>query len=117
MENFVHHIEHREIAGGGKREVVTAVQQRDKEAIVAALDALDRTLTPDWPDNTHQVEEQGEDVEQFLKVLEQGGRAEMYIYLGDGGISRLMVKAEGDLVDMWVTNVSSNKVKQRFEQL
>lgn len=117
MKNFDSHPEHREPSRGYKQKIIEAIQQQDKETPLTALEEINKALTGDSQlfDDSGGIDEK--EVTQFLATLQETGSADAYIYLGDGGVSRLVLKADDDNVEIFLGDVSSDKVKQKFDEL
>lgn len=118
MGEIPQNFESRESNVGIKQNIIAAVEARDKEALFKALAAASKFLTDNWfGGDEDALRQQDQELSKFFSELEQKGEAHVKIYIGDGGISRLIIWVEDNQITIEPSPVSSDKVKKRWEEL
>lgn len=101
--------------------VIEAIKSNNVETLFNILADIDQQLTG-YRLGAHGC---GEGLSQLKKELEEFFKevnelkyhANIVFYLGDSGISRLIIDAKGEKIKIFLTSNSSNEVKQKFEEL
>lgn len=121
MEKIPENFESHELKVDIKQNIIAAIEARDKEALFRALAMASNFLTGNWFGGKMEdiIRVHDIDVDNFFNELEQKGNVlkSLLIYLGDGGISRLVIRAENNQVTVEPSPVSSDKVKKIWEEL
>ena len=103
--------------------LISAVLSGDGKRVFETLQRLDRVLTgafcgafAERPDGS--IEQVRGEIRDFLRVLETSDRREVLItYLGDGGLSRLVIESCDRMVALRLTSNSSRLAKKNWAKL
>lgn len=104
---------------GLKERVTMAIQRGDCEALVAALADLNTALTGNLaadfaPQNAGQLRA---DLTAFLERAKHGS-SDHVVYLGDGGLSRVILEVDGaDVICDFTSNMTDTTAKERWDAL
>lgn len=104
-----------------KEWLIAAITTKDAKLLTRALEGINAWLTFDsLPFDPKLIEnESRRDIDQFIRSLEhtQGTLGEAYIYLGDGGVSRLVILVRDGKLTVNTGNgrTTSSKVAQRWD--
>ena len=121
MDNVSSKIEHQELKGGYKQKVIEAVKSRNVDQLVSALQSINQTLT--GLETGHFSAGAGiaglrKEIADFFQEAERYGDASVVVYLGDGGLSRLVLTIEEkENVGIKLTDNSTDKVKDAWKEL
>jgi predicted AlkP superfamily phosphohydrolase/phosphomutase len=109
-----------EVESNLKQKIIEAVLAEDIEQLIRAIETMNTYLTGDSKLGVpNQISSQEDDLKKFLKSFKksEGKWARAYIYLGDGGVSRLSIYVEDQNISLAVSSVSTERVKEKWAQL
>ena len=99
--------------------ITEAIASQDKQKLYATFCEINNILTGG---NSGDFQD-GVSAKQFLRDIEkflsgsQKGFASLRAYLGDGGISRLILQIDEENLSLDISPVSSDKVKKKWDEL
>lgn len=112
-------IERQESIGGYKQRIIDALNSRNIDGLIEALKDTNMALTGlELGHFTESgIDELREQVIIFFQQAEGDGRADLIVYLGDSGLSRIALHAAGGRSTVELTNNSTKQVKDKWEKL
>jgi len=100
-----------------KQTIITAVENRDKEGLVEALQEVNELFTRPGRATGELLLHLIHFVEEFLEELERkDGRGSQIFYINDGGISRLQIDTLTGSVRLELTASSDDKLKAEWNK-
>ncbi|MFC1678166.1 hypothetical protein ACFLZ9_00335 [Patescibacteria group bacterium] len=112
-------IEKTEINTGFSQKLTEAIRSKDKIQIIKVLKEINQNLT--GLEAGHFSDGQGlselnREVDEFFEYIKKHNHGYLKVYLGDGGLSRLVISVEEDgEIDIEVSRNSTDKVRKAWE--
>lgn len=110
----------KEAAPNLKQKIIDAIHANDIKQLIQAVEEMNTYLTSHSKLGVpNQITSQEGDFEDFFATLKRmnGKSARAYIYLGDGGGSRLMITVNEGKIFLGVSSVSTDEVKEKWAKL
>ena len=104
-----------------KQKITEAILAGDLEQLIQAIEGINIYLIGSLTNNdVNQIRGQSDVLEKFLNSFKSsnGEYAVAHIYLGDGGISRLVIRANNQEIIIGISDrISTKEVKEKWERL
>jgi len=103
-----------------RERIIKAIKSGDSENLFSVLEETDKALTDNLSNGSFTpsvIGELKEKIKEFLKDVKEGGNADLEIYLGDGGFSRLYLTVDYEGIEVELGGQSTKKVKEKWEEI
>lgn len=101
-----------------KTQVIEAVGNRDEAGLLESLKDINKILTNGGQgDFSPESDSLAEKLHEFLKDSKEGEAVSLVLYLGDGGLSRIVIHTEeGGNIRLRISENSNQEVKEKWEK-
>lgn len=103
-----------------KNTISEAMKSRNLDSLINLLEEVNELLT-DQPKDEFEFdagfERLKQDLEEFFKKTKHGQDAEVIVYLGDGGYSRLILNVVDGRAGASLSPVSTGEVKEKWAKI